>query len=261
MKAFRFGFTTVTFRQKTADQICKIAQKHEVDILEWGTDVHVPNPEEARRVRALCDEHGLTTVSLGAYHRIGAVNETPFAETIESAKILGASRIRVWLGRKSSANFTPEERTALLAETRTLARAAADAGLSIAFEFHRKTFNDGGDVSRAFLEELDEPNVSTYWQPFFHETPDRDFRFADDRDNLIKVLPYVSAAHVFSWDEAANRFAFARYRDEWRVFLEILKGGDCRDLIMEFVPRDSHAQFGADLAVLRDLAAGLNEHV
>ncbi len=253
MKQFRVGFTTVTFRQKTAEQVCAIAKRHEVEILEWGTDVHVPNPDEARRVRALCDEHGLKTVSLGAYHRIGAVNETPFSETIESAKILGASRIRVWLGNKSSAAYTDEERDAMLREARALADEAKRAGISIAFEFHRKTLNDSGDSCVAFLKDADEKNLSTYWQPFFHETPESDFPFAVDRDNLLTVLPYVSAAHVFSWDENATRFPFARHRDAWKVFIDILRDSPCEDLIMEFVPGDSHVQFGADLAVLRDL--------
>ncbi|MBQ9748041.1 MAG: sugar phosphate isomerase/epimerase [Clostridia bacterium] len=253
MKRFRIGFTTVTFRRKTAEQICEIAKRHEVDILEWGTDVHVPTPEEARRVRALCDEYGLTTASVGAYHRIGVENETPFSETIEIAKILGASRIRVWLGKKSSADFTPEERTALIAETRALVDMAKAEGIEIALEFHRRTYNDGGAVSRAFLDEINDPALSTYWQPFFRETPERDFLFDDDRSNLLAVLPHVSAAHVFTWDEQANRFPFARRRDEWRVFLDILRDSPCQDLIMEFVPNDSHVQLGADIAVLRDL--------
>ncbi len=253
MKQFRIGFTTVTLRNKTAEQVCKIAKRHEVDILEWGTDVHVPTPEEARKVRALCDEHGLKTASIGSYYRIGAENEVPFSQTIEIAKILGASRIRVWLGKKASADFTPEERESLIAETRALVREAESEGLTVAFEFHRKTYNDNGAVSRALLEELNEKSLSTYWQPFFRETPDKDFPFDVDRENLLTVLPYVSAAHVFSWDENATRFPFARHRDAWKVFLDILKESPCEDLIMEFVVNDSHAQLGADLAILRYL--------
>ena len=253
MKRFKLGFTTVTFRGKTPEQICKIAKKNEVDCLEWGTDVHVPNAEAAKEVRRLCDEHGLQTLSLGAYHRIGIPNATPFSETLESAKILGAKRIRVWLGKKSSEDFTEEERKALIDETHALVREAEAYGMEIAFEFHRKTLNDTGASSRKFLEDVNEKNLSTYWQPFFHETPEKDFLFETDKENLLAVLPYVSAAHVFSWDEAANRFPFARHKEAWKTFIRILKDSPCEALIMEFVPNDSPVQFMADLAVLRSI--------
>lgn len=253
MKRFNIGFTTVTFRKKTPEEICKIAKKNEIDCLEWGTDVHVPNPEAAKEVRRLCDEYGLYTVSLGAYHRIGAPNDTPFSETLESAVILGAKRIRVWLGKKSSSDFTEEERAALIGETRALVREAERYGIAIAFEFHRKTLNDTGASSRKFLEDVSEKNLSTYWQPFFHETPEEDFHFDVDKQNLLTVLPYVSAAHVFSWDESANRFPLARHKDAWKAFIDILRESPCEDLIMEFVPNDSPVQFMADLAVLKNL--------
>ncbi len=253
MKHDKIGFTTVTFRKKTPEEICRLAVQNGINILEWGTDVHVPNPKAAREVRALCDRYELTTVSLGAYHRIGGENPTPFSETIESAKILGAGRIRVWLGTKSSVLFTEKERAALLEETKALAREAGAQNIEIAFEFHRKTMNDTGESSLAFLNALGELSVSTYWQPFFHETPEKDFLFADDRDNLLKVLPHISAVHVFSWDEAAHRFPFAYHKDAWREFLAVLEESPCEELIMEFVKDDSETQFAEDLAMLKTL--------
>jgi sugar phosphate isomerase/epimerase len=132
-------------------------------------------------------------------------------------------------------------------------REAEAYGIEIAFEFHRKTMNDTGVSSRRFLDEISENNLSTYWQPFFHETPEKDFLFDTDRENLLAVLPYVSTAHVFSWDEAANRFPLARHKEAWRTFIRILKDTPCEALIMEFVPNDSPVQFMADLAVLRNI--------
>ncbi len=253
MKRFEIGFTTVTFRKKSPEEICKLAQKHDLSIIEWGTDVHVPSIEAAKEVRVLCDTYGIKTASLGAYHRIGGNHTTPFTETLECAKILGAGRIRVWLGTKSSHLFTAEEREALLRETKALLRMAEPYDIEIAFEFHRKTLNDTGKSSLAFLKEMNMPRLSTYWQPFFHETPEANFPFAVDRENLLTVLPYISAAHVFSWDEAANRFPLAYHKDAWESFIDILKDSPCRELIMEFVLHDSEEQFAEDLAVLRDM--------
>ncbi len=253
MNRFDIGFTTVTFRKKSPEDICKLAKKHDIRILEWGTDVHVPNIAAAKEVRALCDAYDIKTVSLGAYHRIGGNNTTPFTETLECAKLLGAGRIRVWLGTKSSHLFTAEEREALLTETKELLRMAEPYGIEIAFEFHRKTLNDTGESSLAFLKEMNAPKLSTYWQPFFHETPEADFPFAVDKENLLTVLPYISAAHVFSWDEASHRFPFAYRKAAWQVFIELLKDSPCKELIMEFVLDDSEEQFAEDLSVFRGM--------
>ncbi len=253
MKSYKLGFTTVTFRQKTPEEICQIARQNNIFHIEWGTDVHVPTPEKAREVRTLCEEYGLETVSLGAYYRLGAPSNPSFSETLEIAEILGADRIRLWLGTKSSFAYTPEERGALINEIAMLMQEAEPYGIQIAFEFHRKTLNDNGESALAVLREIDSPAVSTYWQPFFRETPDAPFPFSDDLQNLLTVLPHISAVHVFSWDEAAHRFPFASHKEAWRTFLSTLRESPCEELILEFVKDDSEAQFAEDLAVLREL--------
>ncbi len=253
MKSYRLGLTTVTFRKKTPAEICELAAKNNIRYLEWGTDVHVPTVEKAKEVRTLCDSAQIETVSLGTYHRVGIPSETPFSETLEIAKTLGAPRIRLWLGRKSSVAFTTEERSALIDETKALLAMAKPYGIELSFEFHRKTLNDTGKSCLAFLKEINNPALSTYWQPFFHETPEKDHPFADDRDNLMTVLPYISATHVFSWNEAAERFPFAYHKEAWRSFLTLLEDSPCQDLIMEFVVNDSETQLKEDLHELRTL--------
>ena len=42
MNAIRTGLTSVTFRQKTIDEIVALARKAQLDGIEWGGDVHVP---------------------------------------------------------------------------------------------------------------------------------------------------------------------------------------------------------------------------
>ncbi len=253
MKPFKIGLTTVTFRQKTPEEICRIAQKYALDGIEWGTDVHVPTPDAAKAVRALCDQYKIKTFSLGAYHRIGGSNPVSFSDTLQSASILGAKRIRVWLGTKSSCLFTEAEKQQLLHETQELLRLAKPYHIGIAFEFHRKTWNDNGISSLAFLKEIHDASLSTYWQPFFHETPEEDFPFTVDKQNLLTVAPYISAAHVFSWDEKANRFPFDYHKEAWKTFLSLLSDTPCEELIMEFVLGDSEEQFAEDLIVLHNL--------
>ena len=42
MNAIRTGLTSVTFRQKTIDEIVALAHKAQLDGIEWGGDLHVP---------------------------------------------------------------------------------------------------------------------------------------------------------------------------------------------------------------------------
>ncbi len=253
MTPFRLGFTTVTFRKKTPEEILLLAKENGIRFIEWGTDVHVPTIKAAEEVRRLAEAADIRAMSLGAYYRVGVTEPSSFSQTLEIARILGAPRIRLWLGNKSSHLYTSEERARMIEEVRTLLAMARPYHIELAFEFHRKTLNDTGESALAFLKDVGDASLSTYWQPFFHETPEADFPFEIDRQNLLTVLPHVSATHVFSWDEAANRFPFAHHRAPWKAFLSVLKDSPCHDLIMEFVVDDSEEQFKEDLAVLRKI--------
>ena len=47
---YNIGFTTVTFRKKSVEEIIDIAKKAAINCIEWGGDVHVPpdNEENAK---------------------------------------------------------------------------------------------------------------------------------------------------------------------------------------------------------------------
>jgi sugar phosphate isomerase/epimerase len=91
MSGFKIGVASVTFRNKTIEQIVEIAENADVSYVEWGADVHVTNREEAQKARALCDEHGITVSSYGSYFRVGESDVGDWRELCEIASILGAS--------------------------------------------------------------------------------------------------------------------------------------------------------------------------
>lgn len=238
-------FTSVTFRKKSPAEICRIAYDNGISFIEWGADVHVRDKEEAANVRALCDANGITSVSLGSYYRVGDGLYGDFENDCQSARILGCKRIRVWLGRESSQNTSAETRNKLITETKALSDIALTYGLVLAFEFHKKTYNDDGKASADFIRECGRDNVRTYWQPFSTNA---------DTDNLNAVLPYLDAVHVFSWDENNVRFPLSYKTDEWKEFAACArKTGKRLDFIIEFVKDDSEEEFTRDVKTLRDI--------
>ena len=244
MERMNVGFTTVTFRKKSAEEIIAAALKNGIYNIEWGGDVHVPDVKTAKRVAAACRENGIRCLSLGSYYRFGAPDMPDFAETAERTAALGADRVRVWLGTKPSADYSGDEIKRLLSDVARAAETAAGFGVSVAFEFHRKTLNDNGRTSIAFLNNCPD-GVSTYWQPFFE---------GNDAENLALVKPRVSAAHVFSWNAACERFPLEKEYSFWKESVGALRGSPCRDLIMEFVKDDGDEQFAQDVACLKTLA-------
>ena len=245
---FTLGMTSVTFREKTIEEVAALAKRAGLSEIEWGGDRHVPpmDGEAIRKARAAMEEQALLCSSYGSYYRIGDNDEEAFRAVCRTAQALGASLVRTWLGRRGSAVMPAEMRTALLEETKRLSAIAEAYGQTLAFEFHGKTLNDTGEASVSFLTACASENVKTYWQPL---------SFSDNAGNLALVLPYLAAVHVFAWDDAYVRYPLAEGKAAWKTYLSILEKADVSTkLIMEFVKDDSSEQFFADAAVLHQLA-------
>ena len=152
MERMKTGLTSVTFRQKTPEEIIRLAAEAGLDGIEWGGDVHVPAgdagtaAEIGRRTR----EAGLSVLSYGSYFR--ADEGEDFAPVLASAKALGAPLIRIWAGRKTYEQSGPEEFSALASRIREAAEAAGREGVRIAFEYHRGTATQTAAGALALLE-------------------------------------------------------------------------------------------------------------
>ncbi len=240
------GMTSVTFREKTIEEVALLAKQAGLSEIEWGADRHVlPLDTQAiRNARFQMEKNELLCSSYGSYYRIGDRDEENFRAICKTAKELGAGMVRAWLGRIGSERTSLALREEMLEETKRLAAIAEAYGQILAFEFHGKTLNDNGESSVAFLSECAAENVKTYWQPL---------SYSDNEKNLSLVLPYLSAVHVFSWDDAYRRYPLADGTEAWKRYLKILKDANVSTkLIMEFVKDDDAEQFLTDAAVLHD---------
>lgn len=243
---FELGMTSVTFREKTIEEIASLAKSAGLTHIEWGADRHVlPLDFDAvRTAREQMEKNGLTCPSYGSYYRMIEKDENAFRAVCKTSQALGAGTVRAWLGRTGSARITHEQYTELLEETKRLADIAAKYDQTLAFEFHGKTLNDNGESSIAFLADCAKENVKTYWQPL---------SYSDNEKNLSLVLPYLCAVHVFTWDDEYRRYPLADGTQQWKNYLQILKDADISTkLIMEFVKDDKAEQFLTDAAVLRE---------
>lgn len=253
MNKMRLGMTSVTFRQKIAEEIIRLATKAGLDGIEWGGDLHVPagDIETARRIGELTRSAGLQVLSYGSYYRCG--QEEDFAPVLASAKALGAPVIRVWAGDRAYEALSEEKRKELADTLRTAAESACEEGVTVALEYHRGTATQtiGGTLS--LLREVRHGNLFSYWQP------NPEISVSEQLAEIDALLPFLQNVHVFCWTEKEERRPLSEGRARWTEYLRhVREGGRLHDLILEFVRDDAEETFLADARTLHELADKLN---
>lgn len=246
------GLVSVTFRQLEPAAVVALAVSAGLKGIEWGGDVHVPagDLETARHVGAMTTDAGLTVACYGSYLRLDEVDGDRRA-VVSTAAALGAPLIRVWAGRLPSGQAGPEHWERVVDAACEVSSMAADAGIDVAFEYHRNTLTDSRTSALRLLGSVDLPNVGTLWQP----EPTRSE--ATNLTDLATVLPRLRNVHVFSWTPDRDRLPLASQASAWAGYLKLAASatGD-RYALLEFVADDHPAQLAADAATLLALLNG-----
>jgi len=177
------GFTSTTFKNLAPEAICALAAEARADCVEWS-DLHVPDPGAAKQVAAWCAAANVACCSLGSYYHVGDADAARWAHLCETAAALGAGLIRVWLGRRGSAQTSEAAYAALLADARRMAQIAKNHGLCVAAEAHPNTYNDTCETSLRFLEDLGDPGFGTYFQSLYKDMP-------QDLERLARTWPWL----------------------------------------------------------------------
>jgi len=92
------GMTSVTFRNKSIEEVIEITKQSPLIAIEWGGDAHVPDVNAAKRAAQLTKNAGLKIASYGSYYRVGKDSIQRFDEVLDVAKMLGAPIVRIWCG-------------------------------------------------------------------------------------------------------------------------------------------------------------------
>ncbi len=244
------GLVTITFRKLTPQQVVDSAAAAGLAGIEWGGDVHVPHGNLARaaEVRKLTADAGLTVTAYGSYYMAGvSENEgLAFEQVLDTARELGAPLIRVWAGKKGSAEIDAACRASVVADCQRVAALAAQAGIVVASEYHGGTLTDTDVSTAAFLSEVPHDNFRSYWQPRSGISVPQSIK------GLQEVLPRLAHLHVFHWwPDHSHRRPLAEGSDGWLRYLKLAATipGD-RFAMLEFVPHDDPAILATEAATL-----------
>lgn len=244
----RPGLCSVTFRGEPVDRVAAASADAGLEAIEWGGDVHAPDPKAAEQVAAVTARYGLAVASYGAYYRLGQDTHA-FGTVLESAVALGVPRIRVWAGSVEWPDAGPDTIAQVVDDARRIGDLAAEAGVRIGLEFHRNTLTATAASTLNLLDAVDHRNVGTYWQPTVG-APD-----ADALVELDAVFDRLEAVHVFSWWPETERLPLAERSDLWRRALaRTAADGVRRDALLEFVPGGELATLAREAETLRRLA-------
>jgi len=241
----RPGLCSVTFRQLAPEEIVALAAEAQLEVIEWGGDVHVPpgDQDRAADVSRVTRDAGLDVCSYGSYFRAGAYETlTPI---LDSAEALGADRVRIWAGRVDSADATPEQYAQIVARLRDAAAEASERGIGLALEYHRGTIADNPDAVLRLLADV--PALSTYWQPSV-DAPE-----ATALAEFDAIAAHTSAVHVFSWWPFNERLRLHERQGMWQALCSAASALPVppRDALLEFVPGDDPALLAPEAATLR----------
>ena len=246
MNRFKIGLCSVTFRKKSVEEIVKIAEKAHIDFIEWGADVHVRTVEDARKVRNLCDRSGIKISSYGSYYNTNATDESEWNNICRIADEMGATSVRIWLGKKDSEKTDYDEYSVMVEHMKNMCDIAAKYNLTVCPECHDNTFNNNTDAFLKLNNDLQRDNFRTYFQSRYH-------RMEYDLDRIDRTFEHIENVHVSYRDlkkEQLFRKKDFRYIDK---LLNKLKSKNFDGIIMiEFVDFASEYAFFNDVRKLKN---------
>lgn len=253
MNNYKIGFTSVSLRSYSIEEVVDTAKKSGSEIIEWGSDKHIKTLEDAYKAKNLCDKNGILINSYGSYYRTGCSDEKTWKEICEIASVLGAKYIRTWLGKKGSAKTNENEYSRLLQDARNMADIADSYGLVISHECHPNTYNDTETSSLRFLTDVDRDNIKTYFQSWYRDEQ-------SDMSKLVDTFPCISDIHI-SFSELIKFQRFHKKDKEYieKIMNKLSELDFCGGVILEFTKNNSGKNLINDINRLKELRQRLSE--
>lgn len=252
------GVCSVTFRQFGVEDVVSLAKRAQLDVIEWGGDVHVPpgDIEAAETARRITEEAGLDVSSYGSYYKVIDRNSQleQFEPVLESALALGTNTIRIWAGALPSEVAGDEYKYKFIEHLRSALDIASAQKVRLALEFHVNSLTDSNAAAGSLLREVDHSNLYIYWQPIYW-LADMDYRIRGLemlREKILNIHVFHWRFHPMlgDWGQNTERCSLGQGRADWaRVFsISMPNAGHA---LIEFVAGDEPEQFFRDSEVLK----------
>lgn len=245
---FKKGVVSVSFRDKTPEEIVESAAESGLECIEWGSDVHVPfnNLENAREVFEKTAQKGLFVSSYGTYFGIDRDGLSELNCYMETAKALHTNKMRIWPpGKPSKKIIADGEWKSYVKKTSRLAQVAEKNGIVLMLECHPFTLTDDYNAALEFFEAVNQPNLRLCWQPNQYKSLDYNLK------SIKKLKRYIENVHVFNWDKT-QRYPLEDGIEIWKSYLkEIEASPHC--LLLEFMHDDKFSSLPQTAAALDEI--------
>ncbi|OCT15477.1 hypothetical protein A8709_15485 [Paenibacillus pectinilyticus] len=250
------GIVSVTFRDKTVEEILRVSAACGLQAIEWSENAHVfpGDAEGSVKLREKTEASGLQIAAYGSYFRLlEEETDQAFKQSLLSAKALGAPVIRIWAGNVASKEVSAADRMQLVERANRVVEMAAVEEIKVALEWHRNTLTDENESALRFLDEVDHPNLYCLWQPAIG-LPMKE-RCAGLHE--LAVRKKLLNLHTYYWKEE-ERKPLSEGFPEWRQYLAQINRQEDRYALIEFVMDNSTEQLALDASALKQLIAELN---
>ncbi|MDF7823610.1 TIM barrel protein [Pontiellaceae bacterium B12227] len=254
------GICSITMQQLEPAALVKLVKQSGLEAIEWAGNVHVPpgDLQLAADVRTMTEEAGLEVSSYGSYWKVVDQDGKPdsFSPVLESALALGTDTIRIWAGHKPSDAVTPEERELIIEGIGNALKMGEEHGIKLGLEFHANTLSDSNSATCDLLDEIQHPNLFTYWQPIYWLT-DPEYRLTGlkqlaDRVLNLHVFHWMFSPGAGSWGESTDRRPLEEGSEDWKVYFSVpLAPAIQHYALIEFVRNDDPEQFLRDASALK----------
>ena len=256
-RMFKSGLVSISFRKNTVDEIISASCGAGLQLIEWGSDIHLP-PEDmaparlAERIKQKTESAGLSSVSYGSYYRIGINPTSDFLPLIRTAITVGARIIRVWGYNTLVSPESEELWNRLVTEAQAISDMAKEYGITVALECHNNTVTAHYKNALAFLRAVDRESFRTYWQP--NQLLDKGYNL----DAARALAPYTVAIHAFNWS-GKDKYPLADAEDTWREYLDCFaERASTSDIpvLLEFMPDGKLSTLAREAATLGEILSG-----
>ena len=236
------GIVSISFRNHSPGEILSAAAACGLSRVEWGSDVHAP--KEDPNALAQLTAAPLPCCSYGTYFRLGITPLEELPDYIRAAKMLGTDKLRVWAGRRTASQYSPEERRAFLEQCTAAAAIAEANGVTLCLECHRRSYTETKEGALELMKYVASPHFRMYWQP------NPDISMEENLSYIRLLRDYITHVHVFHW-VGDQRLPLREGIPIWREYLLALGGS--HHLLLEFMPDDRLESLQEEAEALHEL--------